>query len=185
MRIIAGSLRGRPLAAPGGRNTRPTSGRLREALLQHLTSARLQDGFSELNVLDLFAGSGALGIEALSRGAACAEFYENDRHALNALHSNIETLGLGSVAAVVRGRLPGSLDRGALNANLVFCDPPYAYVLDDAFFGRLATRCAPEALLVYEHDTATRPPAPGPRWEYGDTRTWGRASVSFYRHKMP
>jgi len=121
MRVIAGTWRGRPLTAPKGETTRPTADRTREALFSMLTS-RL-GSFEELAVADLFAGSGALGLEALSRGAASCLFVEQDKPALDALKANIAKLGAsgaqvrpGSVLAL--GPAPQPLD-------LILMDPPY------------------------------------------------------------
>jgi len=119
MRIIAGRWRGRPLVAPPGESTRPTSDRVREALFSMLAS-RLGT-FEGLRVADLFAGSGALGLEALSRGAAHCSFVETDRAALDAIRRNVAALGAeGDILAgsAFHARLPGPLD-------LAFLDPPY------------------------------------------------------------
>lgn len=120
MRVIAGKWRGRPLAAPKGDATRPTADRTREALFSMLRS-RVGD-FEGLAVADLFAGSGALGIEALSRGAASCLFVEQDRAALDALRANLLKLGArGDVRAasvLSLGPAPAPLD-------LVLMDPPY------------------------------------------------------------
>ena len=121
MRIIAGQWRGRPLVAPKGDATRPTADRTREALFSMLVS-RL-GGLEDLRVADLFAGSGALGLEALSRGAAHCIFVEQDRAALDALRSNIAKLGAQN--AEVR---PGSvlaLPPTATPLDVVMMDPPY------------------------------------------------------------
>lgn len=121
MRIIAGQWRGRPLVAPKGDATRPTADRTREALFSMLAS-RL-GSFDGLAVADLFAGSGALGIEALSRGAASCLFVEQDRAALDALRANLAKLGAkGDVRAtsvLALGPAPAPLD-------LIMMDPPYA-----------------------------------------------------------
>lgn len=121
MRIIAGEWRGRPLAAPKGDTTRPTADRTREALFSMLAS-RL-GSFEGLAVADLFAGSGALGLEALSRGAASCLFVEQDKTALDALKANIAKLGAkgadvrpGSVMALGPARAP---------LDLILMDPPY------------------------------------------------------------
>lgn len=118
MRIIAGTWRGRPLIAPAGDATRPTADRTREALFSMLTS-RL-GSFEGLRVADICAGTGALGLEALSRGAAHCTFVERDRSAIVALRSNIEKLGAaGDVRAVAaEGFVCGPFD-------LVLIDPPY------------------------------------------------------------
>lgn len=119
MRVIAGELGGRRLRAPRGEQTRPTAARVREALFSMLGPL---DG---LAVLDLFAGSGALGIEALSRGATRATFAERAPRALDALRANITELGLADRAEVRGGDALAALRSGA-KYDLVFIDPPYA-----------------------------------------------------------
>ncbi|SFP61410.1 16S rRNA (guanine(966)-N(2))-methyltransferase RsmD [Sphingomonas rubra] len=124
MRVIAGQWRGRPLVAPKGDATRPTADRTREALFSMLAS-RL-GSFEELAVADLFAGSGALGIEALSRGAATCLFVEQDRAALDALKANLAKLGapvgrgadVRATSVLALGPAPAPLD-------LMMMDPPY------------------------------------------------------------
>ncbi|MBX9795581.1 16S rRNA (guanine(966)-N(2))-methyltransferase RsmD [Sphingomonas sp.] len=120
MRVIAGTWRGRPLAAPKGDTTRPTADRTREALFSMLTS-RL-GSFEGLAVGDFFAGSGALGIEALSRGAASCLFVEQDRAALDTLRANLTRLGatgdVRGVSVMALGPAPAPLD-------LILMDPPY------------------------------------------------------------
>lgn len=132
MRVIAGELRGRRLVAPKGTATRPTSDRVREATFNALTSmGAIDDG---TRVLDAFAGSGALGIEALSRGARSCQFVERDRPALEALTANLRACGLESGRAqVVVGdalSIGGSWD-------LALLDPPYAFDAWDALLGGL------------------------------------------------
>ena len=120
MRIIAGKWRGRKIVAPKGETTRPTADRTRERLFSMLTS-RLGD-FEDLQIIDLFSGSGALGLEALSRGAAHCTFVEQDKDALRALEKNIEALGaeadvrIGSVLHLGQARKP---------YDLILMDPPY------------------------------------------------------------
>lgn len=120
MRIIAGQWRGRPLDAPKGANTRPTADRAREALFSMLAS-RL-GSFEGLAVADLFAGSGALGLEALSRGAASCVFVEQDQAAIGALRTNAERLGIRvdvrATSVLTLGHVPAALD-------LIMMDPPY------------------------------------------------------------
>jgi len=120
MRVIAGQWRGRPLVAPQGQATRPTADRVREALFSMLAS-RL-GGFEGLAVADLFAGSGALGIEALSRGAASCLFVEQDRAALDALRANLAKLG---AAGDVRATSVMSLGPAPAPLDLLLLDPPY------------------------------------------------------------
>ena len=122
MRIIAGDWRGRKLVAPKGDATRPTADRTRETLFSMLTS-RL-GSFEELSVADLFAGSGALGLEALSRGAAYCLFVENDEAALKALRSNVASLDAKSRCDVRAGSVM-SLGPAKAPHDLILLDPPY------------------------------------------------------------
>jgi 16S rRNA (guanine966-N2)-methyltransferase len=153
MRVIAGSLRGRRLSAPrGAERTRPTSDRVREALF-----ATLGD-IEGANVLDLFAGTGALGIEALSRGAWSALFVERDRAALQALRANLETLALLAPRARVRAgealaALRAARKRGE-TYDLVFLDPPYgqARELEGPLSATLPAILEPTARVVVESD---------------------------------
>ena len=124
MRVIAGSSRGRRLPArlPGG--VRPTADRVREAIFDMLTSMGALEGAT---VLDLFCGSGALGLEALSRGARAATFVDHDAAALAAVRENLAATGLGDRSAtLVRAELPGWLARAA-PVDLALCDPPHAF----------------------------------------------------------
>ncbi len=172
MRVIAGRLGGRRLSAPRGRTTRPTSDRVREALFSMLGPI---DGAS---VLDLFAGTGALGIEALSRGAGKALFVECDTAAVAALKGNLARLELGEPQARVRVGEALSALRSARRAgetyDLVFVDPPYSQLRDSEreLSALLPTVLAPGARVVVESDR--RAPAELPltvaqRKRYGDT----------------
>lgn len=151
MRIVAGRARGRKLAVPPGRDVRPTSDRVREALFSSL--GRSVDG---AHVLDLFAGSGALGLEALSRGAASAVFVDSARKALEALARNLSGTGFEALARVIPGDAFGALDRLAregVRFDLVFLDPPYTSDLRSRALERLGSLdlLAPGARVVAEH----------------------------------
>ena len=127
MRVIAGTARGRRLKAPPGRRTRPTSDRVREALFSSLGADVV-----DVTVLDLFAGTGALGIEALSRGARAATFVERDAAVLGLLRDNLTAAGVADRATVVGGEAGGFVRRSQPTAfNVVFCDPPYDMPADD------------------------------------------------------
>ncbi len=152
MRVIAGTLGGRRLKAPPGRATRPTSDRVREALFSML------GGIDGARVLDLFAGTGALGIEALSRGAASAVFVERDARAAAVLRENLEALGLASARAELRrgealAALRTARERGELY-DLVLIDPPYgdAARLGGKLPALLAPLLSPGARVVAESD---------------------------------
>jgi 16S rRNA (guanine966-N2)-methyltransferase len=170
VRIIAGTHRGHRIAAPKGRATRPTSDRVRESLFNLVGPV---DG---ADVLDLFAGSGALGLEALSRGAASATFVESDRDACRVINANLDKLGLrGTVLCQDVLRAVGSERR---RFGLVLCDPPYEYDrsrLDD----RLGGLVSPGGLLVLESaGRADAPELPGLRQR--TSRRYGAARLTLF-----
>ena len=147
MRIVAGTLRGRPIEAPKGEGTRPTIDRVREALFSSLYS--LRGGFDGAIVLDAFAGSGALGIEALSRGARQAVFYENDKAAASIVKRNLASLGL-EAPVVQRDILAAPPTAQNPPFDLVFLDPPYAY--DPERVLEMVRALGGSPIVVYEHD---------------------------------
>jgi 16S rRNA (guanine966-N2)-methyltransferase len=180
LRVIAGRLRGRKLNAPRGLVTRPTADRARQALFEILGP------LSGENVLDLYAGTGALGIEALSRGAARAVFVENHGAALSAIHKNLEELDLTSDAVV----LPVPVERAARALqdkgpfDLVLCDPPWNSI-DSALraLKRLlaADLLRPGARLVIEHPADHALELGGlPELEKSDVRRWGDTGASLF-----
>lgn len=186
-RIIAGEAGGRRLAVPSGRSTRPTSDRTREGLFSSL--AAMFGSFDGLTVLDLYAGSGALGLEALSRGAADVLLVESDAGAAQVIKRNIEVVGLPG-ARVVRDRVDRALRRGPGEASprrLVFADPPYSLSDEEltAMLADLAGRgwVTGDALVVLERDARSAAPSWPPGFaedrsrRYGETVLWyGRAS---------
>ncbi len=156
MRIIAGQFKGRPIDAPAGATTRPTVDRVREALFSSLIS--IKGPFEDSCVLDAFAGSGALGIESLSRGASRAVFCECDPRAHRVVSSNLERCKVGrDRACVLRADVFGALSRlGSVPFDLVFLDPPYRCLPEEAL--SIPTRLAADgmlaacALVAYEFD---------------------------------
>ena len=173
MRVIAGEFRGRPLAALGrgdpGAHLRPTSDRVRESLFSMLAHRVDFDG---LRVLDLFAGTGALGLEALSRGAGHVTFVDNGRVALRLLRENIKRLDVaarGDLITADTRHLPAA----PAPADLIFLDPPYGQGLGGPALAAAQTRgwIAPDALIVWEESAAQS--APGfavlAQKRYGDT----------------
>jgi 16S rRNA (guanine966-N2)-methyltransferase len=178
-RIIAGSAGGRRLQVPAGRDTRPTSDRVREALFSRLDHEGWLDG---ARVLDLYAGSGALGLEAASRGAAEVVLVESARVAAATIRRNASALGLGGVR-VAEAKVERWLDRPAeVVFDVVLADPPYP-VTDDVVDGvlRLLTEhgwLADQALVVVERASRRRAPQWPPPLEpvgdraYGETRLW-------------
>jgi 16S rRNA (guanine966-N2)-methyltransferase len=185
MRIIAGDFRGKTLAAPPGEATRPTSDRARQAVFNILEHAPWSEGLRGKRVIDLFAGSGALGFEALSRGAAFALFVETDEAARGAIRQNIDAMSLFGVTRVHRrdatdlGIRPGA-DGPAFD--LAFLDPPYAKGLGEIALDRLLAGgwLAPGALVVFERG-AGEPPFDAPGYEALDVRDYGAARVHFLK----
>jgi len=176
VRVIGGTCRGRPLRAPAGTRTRPTSDRVREAIFDILGSQLELDG---LRVLDLFAGSGALGIEALSRGATGAVFVDRAPDAVATVRANLQALDLAGRGRVVRAEVLGWLERraepagpmaGEAGFDLAFCDPPYDFEQWPALLGRL-----PAPLAVLE---SSRPVPLGPRWEVVREKRYGGTLVT-------
>lgn len=180
MRIVAGEWRGRRLAAPSGEAIRPTADRIRESLFDILCS-RLD--LAGLRVIDLFAGTGALGLEALSRGAAFALFVDHSAEARGLIGTNAEALGAGMRARLLRR------DAAALGAvgtmapfDLAFVDPPYGRGLGEKAAAALAAGgwLKPGALLVIEEARGAAPPAL-PGYELIVQRRFGDTLVGFFR----
>jgi 16S rRNA (guanine966-N2)-methyltransferase len=173
VRVVAGAFKSRALRAPKGSSTRPTSDRVRESLF-----AVLGD-LEGIRVLDLYAGSGALAIEALSRGAATAVCVESNRLAAATIAENRDALGLGARLEIVPRKVSDARVVGPFE--LVLADPPWALVADAiADIERHIDQVADEGLIVIEH--AARDPAPKlTRATFDETRIWGDTAASFFR----
>jgi 16S rRNA (guanine966-N2)-methyltransferase len=175
MRIIAGTHRGRRLAAPKGEHTRPTSDRAREALFS------IVGPLEDAAVLDLFAGSGALGLEALSRGAARCAFVDRDRAACRAIRDNLASLGLAGATVLQRDAVQALREEAAAGRryDLVLLDPPYGEW--SGFEARLAASLpavlAADALVVVETDARTVPQLP---LDLETTRRYGSARLTVF-----
>lgn len=169
MRVVAGELRGRRIEAPAGERTRPTTDKVREAVFNALGSLEVLDGAT---VLDLFAGSGAMGIEALSRGAAHCTFVENDRAALVALRRNIESLGLVHRTTVVT-RDAWTAARSLGRFDVLIADPPYGSTDWASLMGG-----ADVSLAVLESGSPIDAVA---GWETVRDKRYGRTYVVFLR----
>ena len=171
MRVVAGELRGRKILAPEGKTTRPTTDMAREATFNALGSLDVVVG---ARVVDAFAGSGALGIEAISRGAAHCTFIERDRAAIEVLRENLSTLGITDRATVIRGDVMTSL-RNVTDATLVLADPPYEFTawqeLLDVTLANLVV-AESDRELGGEH-------APLQGWRQTRVKRYGRAFVTF------
>lgn len=188
MRIVGGEFRGRALVTPDGRTTRPTSDRAREAIFNVLNHAEWAPNLAGARVMDIFAGSGALGFEALSRGAAFCLFVETDDAARGAIRDNVEAFGLFGNTRVHRrdatqlGQRPGSAGEAF---DLVFLDPPYHKGLGERALDCLiqGNWLAENAIIVFERgadegDFATEV------WEIVNTKIYGMAQVLFLKQKF-
>jgi len=181
MRIIAGTLKGQQLVTPRGHRTRPTADQVRIALLDtlmpHLPGARF---------LDLFAGAGGVGLEALSRGAGRAVFVESDAAAFEALRRNIAALRLQAQTRIVRGdavRALGMLAAQEERFDLVFLDPPYGAGLVEKTLARLGEGplTAPAAIVVAQHFTKQPPPDAVGILGAFRARRFGETTLTFFR----
>jgi len=172
MRIIAGRLRGRRIEAPRGLAVRPTSDGLRETLFNVLGPS-----IAGARVIDGFAGTGALGLEALSRGAARVTFVERDRRALDALDRNVRACAAADACAIIRGDFVAGRWGPA---ELVLLDPPYEIPDLDVVLAAGAAMVAPGGRLVLEHSRRRASPAAAGRLRRTRVLTAGDSSLSFY-----
>jgi 16S rRNA (guanine966-N2)-methyltransferase len=180
VRVIAGTLKGRRLKAPTWEGLRPTSDKLRETLF-NVIAPRV----SGARVLDGFAGTGALGIEALSRGAAAVTFIEVDRRAQALIAENLEDCGIEGGYAIIRASLDRSLDllRSApdfVPFDIVLLDPPYDHPADAIVIGA-ETVLAPDGLVVLEHSSRRRGPASAGGLFRARELASGDSTLSFYQ----
>jgi 16S rRNA (guanine966-N2)-methyltransferase len=186
VRIIAGSHRGRPLVAPEGRDVRPTSDRAREALFNILAHRGFGGGGPILEgarIVDAFAGTGALGLEALSRGAAHASFIERDRAALESLRRNVGALKEEARTRIVQGDATAP-PPASQPCTLAFLDPPYRSGLGPAALAALARRgwLAPGAVATVEIASRGEVFAPPEGFTLEDERRYGAAKILLLRY---
>jgi 16S rRNA (guanine966-N2)-methyltransferase len=173
VRIIAGEHRGARIFAPKGLDTRPTSDRVREAAFNLIGPV---DGAT---VLDLFAGSGAMGLEAMSRGAASVTFVESDRDVCRTIDRNVEKLGVKGATVVQQDVLRAlSTERGSYD--LILCDPPYGYEQQSRLARYLVRALAADGLLVYETAGREEPAIRG--LSVRTSRTYGSARLTLFQH---
>jgi 16S rRNA (guanine966-N2)-methyltransferase len=173
VRIVGGEHRGARIFAPKGRDTRPTSDRVREAAFNLIGPV---EGAS---VLDLFAGSGAMGLEALSRGATTAVFVELDREACRTIERNMAKLRVTG-ATIVQRDVFQALATERRSYDLVLCDPPYDFGDHDRLAPYLVKALAPDGLLVYESAAREGPEIQGLRTR--TSRTYGSARLTLFQH---
>jgi 16S rRNA (guanine966-N2)-methyltransferase len=173
VRIIAGEHRGARIFAPKGLDTRPTSDRVREAAFNLIGPV---DGAT---VLDLFAGSGAMGLEAMSRGAASVTFVESDRDACRTIDRNLEKLGVKG-ATVVQQDVLQALSTDRRSYDLILSDPPYGYEQQSRLAPYLVQALAPDGLLVYETGVREEPAIED--LSVRTSRTYGSARLTLFQH---
>lgn len=186
MRIVAGELKGRTFVAPAGQDTRPTTDRVREAVFSTLFSEL--GGWAGVRVLDLYAGSGAFGFEALSRGAMRAVGVDDGKAAVRAITANAASLGVGERYTLVRGSVETSL--GAIGAagpfDLVYLDPPYSVepTQVESVLGSLVGvgALADGAVIGYEHQRKTKPLWPAGFQQFR-TKEYGYTAVSYAMYR--
>jgi len=184
VRIVGGRLKGRNIKTPDGRGTRPTSDQARESLFNILTHAEWAPPLDGANVIDIYAGSGALGLEAISRGAASCIFIDNAPGARAALRENMDVMGLAGCTRIFRRdatrlKIPPSNAKGGFD--FVFLDPPYRKDLWQPALRGLMTQdlIAEGGLIVLETGAEEEVAMRGV--EFFDERVWGAAKVSFGR----
>lgn len=173
MRVVAGSARGRILRSPEGDATRPTSDRVREAVFNALFS---RGPLAGLRVADLYAGSGALGIEAISRGATDVWFVESDRAAVAVIEDNLDALGFRDVATVVPRPVEDVVETLPDDLDLVLVDPPYSFEDWLPLLERIGPHTDDDAMVVIESDRAVPLPE---GWENLRMRTYGGTVITF------
>jgi 16S rRNA (guanine966-N2)-methyltransferase len=179
VRIIAGSRKGARIFAPSSRETRPTGDRVREAAFNLIGPGRAEGA----SVLDLFAGSGAMGLEALSRGAAHATFVESDREACRTINRNLDKLGFEGATVLCQDALTAlrADARAGTRYDLVLVDPPYRRFssLQNALIEHLPTILSPDGLLLVETAAAEEPELPLAR---RTSRRYGSARLTLFEH---
>ncbi len=179
MRIIGGTARGHRLDAPKGLRVRPTLDRVRESLF-NILAPRIPGA----RFLDLYAGSGANGIEALSRGAAEATFVDKDEASLRAIRANLQATRLGPKARVVKLSLPAGLDRiaGDPPYDIVFADPPYEAADHKGLLHNLrsANLLAPHGVIIIEHALRVEPPEEAAGFRCSRRNRYGDTGLTFF-----
>lgn len=181
MRIVAGKHRGRPLAAPPGPDIRPTADRAREGLFNILEHGRIAIDLEDARILDAFAGTGALGLEALSRGAAYATFIENARGARQTLSENIAAFDETTRTKIINANAtnPPPIDRPV---DIAFLDPPYkAGLLEPALIALDRRGWLGEATLIVAEMSSDESFTPPDFLEEADRRKYGAAQILFLR----
>lgn len=175
LRIAGGSARGLPLTAPRGLRLRPTSGMVREAIF-NILAERVEGA----RVLDLYAGTGALGIEALSRGAAEAVFVDAEAASCQAILQSLSRAGFDARAQVLRGRLPSAIASAPGVFDIVLMDPPYQLETAEETLSLVHTKLASGGVVVYEHGSRYNPPERPAGLRLVERRVYGDSAIALY-----
>ena len=178
MHIGGGTVKRRRLRSVPGYVVRPTSGRVRQALFNVL-----RELVDDAIFIDLFAGTGSVGLEALSHGARQVYFVDNDHRALQVLHANISHCAMAEQAVIVSGTLPQALGRLAVQADVLFLDPPYASDLGEQTLEAVggSSLLAPQGVVIWQHAVRRLAPALVPDLSLWQSRRYGTTQLSFYR----
>jgi 16S rRNA (guanine966-N2)-methyltransferase len=175
LRISGGTARGLPIAEPRGLRLRPTTGLVREAIFNIIG-----DKVEESSVLDLFAGTGALGIEALSRGAARAVFIDAEQSSCQAILQTLARAGFADSASVLRGRLPNALSGIGEQFDIVFIDPPYDSDAAQPTLVEVHAVLREDGLVVYEHGSRYNPAERPVGLRLLERRVYGDSAIALY-----
>lgn len=176
MRVITGTARGRRLLTPEGLDTRPTTDKVKEAVC-----SALQFDFPGARVLDLFAGSGQMGIEALSRGAAGAVFIDADQRALSCIRQNVAACGFTDRASVIRSDAVSYLQRTAECFDIAFLDPPYRHDILPQILPLLAEKMQKNGIIVCEHEPECKLSERILYFDLQKQKKYGKIIISIYR----
>ncbi|HAG12543.1 MAG TPA: 16S rRNA (guanine(966)-N(2))-methyltransferase RsmD [Ruminococcus sp.] len=179
MRVITGTARGRRLITPEGMDTRPTTDKVKEAVC-----SALQFDFPGANVLDLFAGSGQMAIEALSRGAAKATLIDSDPRALSCIKQNVKACGFSEVAAVLRSDAVSFLQRTGERYDIAFLDPPYRHDILPQILPILAEKMQKNGIIVCEHEPECKLPETILEYHLQKQKKYGKIIISVYRSQQ-
>lgn len=177
MRVITGSARGRRLVTPEGLDTRPTTDKVKEAVC-----SALQFDFPRAVVLDLFAGSGQMGIEAISRGAARAVFVDADNRALSCIKQNVKACGFAEQAEVLKSDAFGFLQRTGEQFDIAFLDPPYRHDILPQILPLLAEKMHKNGIIVCEHEPECKLSARILHFDLQKQKKYGKIIISVYRN---
>ncbi|MCR5305782.1 MAG: 16S rRNA (guanine(966)-N(2))-methyltransferase RsmD [Oscillospiraceae bacterium] len=176
MRVITGSARGRKLLTPEGLDTRPTTDKVKEAIC-----SALQFEFSSAAVLDLFAGSGQMGIEALSRGARSAVLTDRNPRAVRCITENVKACGFSDIAAVYQTDAAAFLQRTVDRFDIAFLDPPYHKGFLPEILPMLAPKMSKNGIIVCEHEPELKLPEQILEFHLQKQKKYGKITVSIYR----